>query len=176
MRRLKHLGTREAALVIVPLIISGWFFYGTYLGSSLMTGDTRKSITEAPQKADSPLDRSRAFALKLTGTDLSEHGKEFSLRPIDERSFLTLLDNSETYTQFSETARASPDTQITEDTPPRYKVSSILKGEDRTFAVINGKIYRQGDKISENEEIARIEVRRILLRGKWGERWIYVNF
>lgn len=176
MKRLKRLGAREAALVTVPLIISGWIFYGAYLGSSFMLKPALKNISGAPSSAESPLYKVRPLAEKLTSADFSRQTEEFTLRPVDERSFFASLDNSETYTQFSEAASASPGTQTTEDTPPRYKVSSILKGDDRTFAVINGKIYRRGDKISENEEILRIDTRRILLRGKWGDRWIYVNF
>jgi hypothetical protein len=176
MKTLKYLGAREAALILVPLIISGWIFYGAYLGSSYLLRPDIKNITSAPDSADAPLYKVRTLAQRLVDTDFSKQTGQFSLSPIDERNFLASFDNSETYKQFSEASESSTETIIEDDTPPRYKVSSIIKGEDRTFAVINGKIYRRGDKISENEVIARIDSRRILLRGKWGDRWIYVNF
>jgi hypothetical protein len=101
------------------------------------------------------------------------------MRPIDDSGLIAQFDNSAVYEKLAELENSQGGSvSLKEDTdnPPQYKINSILKGEDRTFAVINGKIYHRGDKISEDEKIARIETRRILLKGKWGERWIAVNF
>ncbi len=56
--------------------------------------------------------------------------------------------------------------------PPDYKIRFIYIGINKKFVMINGKLYRENDRISKDERIKKIEKDRILLTGKWGERWI----
>ena len=56
--------------------------------------------------------------------------------------------------------------------PPEYKVNFIYIGINKKFVMINGKLFRENDRISKDERIIKIEKDRILLKGKWGERWI----
>jgi len=55
--------------------------------------------------------------------------------------------------------------------PPYYKISFVYIGKNR-YTIINGKLYREGEKISPDEKIVRISKDGVLLKGKWGERWI----
>ena len=55
--------------------------------------------------------------------------------------------------------------------PPQYKISFIYIGKNR-YTIINGRLYREGDMISPDEKIVRISKNGVLLKGKWGERWI----
>ncbi len=55
--------------------------------------------------------------------------------------------------------------------PPFYKVSFIYIGTNR-YTIINGKLYSEGDRISPEERIIKISKEGVLLKGKWGERWI----
>ncbi len=55
--------------------------------------------------------------------------------------------------------------------PPFYKINFIYIGKNR-YTIINGKLYTEGERISPEEKIVRISKNGVLLRGKWGERWI----
>lgn len=59
---------------------------------------------------------------------------------------------------------------------PKYLVSSIFVGKIRQFAVINDKVVKIGDKLSYGEEIINIKDGKILVKGKWGDRWLFVNY
>ncbi|WP_457644357.1 hypothetical protein [Persephonella sp.] len=55
---------------------------------------------------------------------------------------------------------------------PSYRITFIYIGINKRFVMINGKLYRENDRISKDERIKKIEKDRVLLTGKWGERWI----
>jgi len=59
---------------------------------------------------------------------------------------------------------------------PEYRVSSILVGKVRQFAVINDMVVEIGDKLSYGETITAIKDGQVLVKGKWGERWLFVNY
>ncbi len=55
---------------------------------------------------------------------------------------------------------------------PLYKIEFIYIRKNSKYVIINGRIYREGDKISDKEYIAKIKEDGILLNGYWGLRWI----
>ena len=61
-----------------------------------------------------------------------------------------------------------------EEKPPSYKVTFTYVGAVRSFAIIDGRLFREGDMVSENERIIKIKRDGVLLSGKWGERWIKI--
>lgn len=72
---------------------------------------------------------------------------------------------------------AEPENRQEEIPPaPDYDVSSIFVGKIRKFAVINDRVVKIGDKLSSGEEIILIENGKVLAKGKWGERWLFVNY
>lgn len=58
--------------------------------------------------------------------------------------------------------------------PPIYKVKFIYIGVGKKYVLIGNKLLTEGDVISENEKIIKIERNKILLEGSWGKRWIYL--
>ncbi len=62
----------------------------------------------------------------------------------------------------------------TEEPPPNYKLSFVYIGKNKKFAVIDGKLYMEGDLLPSEEKILKIRKDSILLTGKWGERWVKV--
>lgn len=169
---------KHVLMIIIPFILAAGAVYGVSLGGEYIVMPAEKRITSLPSSADSAL-KKREQALALISSIPTVKRDGFTMRPIDDSGLIAQFDNSAVYERLAELENSQGGSvSLKEDTdsPPQYKINSILKGEDRTFAVINGKIYHRGDKISEDEKIARIETRRILLKGKWGERWIAVNF
>ncbi len=61
-----------------------------------------------------------------------------------------------------------------EEKPPSYKVTFTYVGAVRSFAIIDGRLFREGDMVSENERIIKINRDGVLLSGKRGERWIKI--
>jgi len=70
--------------------------------------------------------------------------------------------------------RAGTDEKKQEEQPPSYRVTFTYVGALRSFAIIDGKLFREGDMVSENEKIVKINRDGVLLSGKWGERWIKI--
>ena len=62
-------------------------------------------------------------------------------------------------------------TKVPQKPPSFYKISFIYIGKNR-YTIINGKLYTEGERISPEEKIIKITKNGVLLRGKWGERWI----
>ena len=60
--------------------------------------------------------------------------------------------------------------------PPQYRVSFIYVGKEKRFAIINGKLYQEGDKLGKYEFIEKIKEGKIKLRGRWGERWLKLSY
>jgi len=59
---------------------------------------------------------------------------------------------------------------------PVYTVSSIFIGKIRKFAVINGKVFKVGDNIGNDETITDIKDGKVHVAGPWGVRWLFVNY
>ncbi|GEM_PF-2691242 len=61
-----------------------------------------------------------------------------------------------------------------EEKPPEYRVTFTFVGTVRNYAIINGRLLKEGDPVSENEKIIKIRKDGVLLTGKWGERWLKI--
>jgi hypothetical protein len=59
---------------------------------------------------------------------------------------------------------------------PDYSLTTIFRGSKKQFAVVNDKIYRINDSLPSGEKVVLIESGKILLKGKWGKRWLYVKY
>jgi len=59
--------------------------------------------------------------------------------------------------------------------PPKYELTFIYIGTKERYAIINGVIVKEGDPVSGEERVVRIEKDRVLLDGRWGKRWIYLG-
>lgn len=57
-----------------------------------------------------------------------------------------------------------------------YSLSSVFIGKKQRFAVINDKIVKNGEILENGETVVRIEESRVLLNGRWGERWLFVKY
>ncbi|EDP76669.1 hypothetical protein [Hydrogenivirga sp. 128-5-R1-1] len=59
--------------------------------------------------------------------------------------------------------------------PPTYVLSFTYVGERRRYAIINGMLVKEGDRLSPEEKVVRITREGVLLSGKWGKRWLRVS-
>lgn len=59
---------------------------------------------------------------------------------------------------------------------PKYNIDFIYIGSDRRYVSIGNNLLEIGDKTGNGEVIKNIENDRIQLQGKWGLRWIPVNY
>ena len=59
---------------------------------------------------------------------------------------------------------------------PVYELGSIFLGNVKRFAVINKIVVRVGETLPSGEKVADIKEGKVLLKGRWGNRWIYVNY
>lgn len=57
--------------------------------------------------------------------------------------------------------------------PPSYSLQFVFIGRKR-YAIVNGKLFMEGEHISPDEKIVKITKRGVLLYGRWGKRWLYV--
>jgi len=55
--------------------------------------------------------------------------------------------------------------------PPSYKISFIYIGNHK-YVIIDNKLYKEGDTLPSSEKIVKITKSGVLLRGKWGDRWV----
>ncbi len=64
--------------------------------------------------------------------------------------------------------------QETPERPPQYRVIFTYVGLIKSYAIIDGRLLKEGDKVSNVERIIKIKKDGVLLSGKWGKRWIKV--
>lgn len=62
-----------------------------------------------------------------------------------------------------------------EKPPPSYTLSFVFLGPEGNYAIINGKVFREGDRVSPDERIVKITKEGVVLEGRWGRRWLYIN-
>ena len=61
-----------------------------------------------------------------------------------------------------------------QEKPPPYRVSFTFVGAIRSFAIIDGRLFKEGDMVSKDEKIVKIMRDGVLLSGKWGRRWLRI--
>lgn len=164
--------------IVFSLLASGGLAYCFFLASSYITEPTKKRIEHASVAVESSLAGHKSSITKLYSLSSAVKPERFSLSTYDENRFFSSFDNTLVYEKLSDTLKAEKLKEGTDEqsSPPVYKISSILVGDGKALAVIDGKIYRKNHKVSENEYIKHIDARKILFDGKWGERWVFVTF
>ena len=60
--------------------------------------------------------------------------------------------------------------------PPTYNIDFIFDGESLKYVSIGNELLQVGDQTLEGEVIKNIENTRVQLQGRWGLRWISINF
>ncbi len=58
--------------------------------------------------------------------------------------------------------------------PPSYRLSFTFLGKKK-YAIINGRLFREGERVSPHERIVRILEGKVLLSGRWGRRWLMLG-
>jgi hypothetical protein len=71
--------------------------------------------------------------------------------------------------QVQEREKAQP------DKPPSYVLRFTFIGEKRRYAIINDMLVNEGHTLPSGEKVVKITRKRVLLRGRWGERWISIS-
>ncbi len=59
--------------------------------------------------------------------------------------------------------------------PPYYKLIFTLIGARKKYAIIDGRLFTEGDRISPYERVEQIREKKVLLSGKWGKRWLFIG-
>ncbi len=62
-----------------------------------------------------------------------------------------------------------------EKPPPSYTLSFVFLGPEGNYAIINGRVFKEGDRVSPDERIVKITKEGVVLEGRWGRRWLYIN-
>ena len=146
MSRLKLLGTKELVYLSFPIILWVMFYF--------VTVDFFKDFVTAKWKLPNPTQPetfSVPYKIRTENINLSEIESIITVKPYK--------------------ASVKPKTAQKKESPPQYKISFIYIGKDR-YVIINGKLLKEGENISRDEKIIKIYRDGVLLKGKWGERWI----
>ncbi len=101
-------------------------------------------------------------ASRITIPDIPEAGMD-AMKDLDES--LGILSRVRVNPKVAQTDKSS-------EPPPKYKLTFIYIGVRDRYVIINGRILKEGDMVSAEEKIIKIDRRAVLLSGKWGERWI----
>ncbi|WP_457639301.1 hypothetical protein [Persephonella sp.] len=103
-----------------------------------------------------------AYKIHIPSIDLPE--KKYSkIEPEIMEAVLTVKPYTVQPAQKPETAEKTP--------PPQYRISFIYIGKEK-YTIIDGKLYSEGDRLPSDEKIIKITKSGVLLKGRWGERWI----
>ncbi len=99
---------------------------------------------------------------------------QFQEARLDRKIFemLALIELKERKGGLVETSMTQ-EVQKASEKPPKYKVQFVFLGKKK-YAIINGRLLREGDPISPEEKIVKITKKGVLLSGRWGKRWIYL--
>lgn len=57
--------------------------------------------------------------------------------------------------------------------PPSHKVQLVFLGR-RNYAIVDGRLLREGEDLSPEERVVRITKDGVLVSGRWGKRWLRV--
>jgi len=148
----RFLGAKEILFIIFPIITAVFI-------SILITGYFKNFLLSGV--INDRLSSPRAIS---TG-DIFEYVKT----PFISRE---LFENIIDIRPYAETIKEYPESQTEiQQNPPDYTVSFIYIGRNK-YAIINGKLYSEGEILPSDEKIIRITKRGVLLKGKWGDRWL----
>jgi len=179
IKYLKYLSAGHWVKIAVPLFMVGAI---VFLRSTLedMPGNLiSKAITQNRDKININLDNnSKAFAVaiakndavpKLTVRDYSDYrNREFIKKQINDIYVVNKMNESDRSKSSSSEAPLPP--------APEFRVSTIFIGTSRRFAVVNDNVVRIGDALTSGEQVVAIEDGKVLLKGRWGDRWLFVSY
>jgi len=149
-----NLGAKELLYLILPLAIS--LLIGVYTSNFIQDFASRK-IEDYTS--------SMKIGIKIpTGIRRFVQRREFYY----ESEILNALDAIDLRIPKQKTRENLPP-------PPKYELTFIYIGMKGRYAIINGLIVKEGDYLSSEERVVKIEKDRVLLDGKWGKRWIYLG-
>ncbi|WP_457627668.1 hypothetical protein [Persephonella sp.] len=143
----KILGTREMMLLAAPLIGGLVLFFA---GQNLI-----------PAFVEKPAVRKTPDPVPVSITEL----------PAPDYLDRELFESAIRVRPYSQPVTSKIQTPHQKEPPPAYRISFIYIGNG-SYAIINGRLYKEGDRISPDEKIIKISPDGVLLRGKWGDRWI----
>lgn len=103
------------------------------------------------------------------------------------------VDPKNLYRYFSPNVKEEPMLEVIEETvvnvekpkakpriklPPRpnYNINFVFVGQDRSYITIGDSLLEIGDATPKGEVVKNIEANRVQLQGKWGLRWVPVNY
>ncbi len=146
MKGLKELGNREIAYLSFPVVFSVFIYFLTvnYV-KGLLADKWSLSTTYRVETFVIP------SQIKEKKIELSEIKDILTVKPYQ---VVVKKENS-----------------LQKEKPPQYKISFIYIGNSR-YAIINGRLLKEGENISKDEKVIKIHKNGILLKGRWGERWI----
>lgn len=117
-----------------------------------------------------------AFADALAReTDLKPHGR-VSYSSLLGTDFIKRMDNRPDKPEQPAEGSKKALQKAKPGPAPVYKVTGVFVGKLQKFAVVNDKMVKIGDKLKSGEKVTEIQNSRILLKGRWGDRWLYVNY
>jgi len=149
MMNIKKLGIRELVMLVSPLILGVSIYV-------FLSGFVKEKISEIWSDYFE-------YRPQITEIGFRKEQKEY-------RIDLSLISSLIFVKPFSVPQQVQQ-REKPEEPPPQYKISFIYIGKNR-YAIIDKKLFKEGDRISPDEKIVRITKDGILLNGKWGERWI----
>ncbi len=99
---------------------------------------------------------------------------QFQEAELDRRIFevLALIEFKEKESKPAQSGVAH-ETPKAPEKPPEYRVQFVFLGK-KNYAIIDGRLLKEGDPISTEEKIVKITKKGVLLSGRWGKRWIYL--
>ena len=98
--------------------------------------------------------------------------KKYRLADIKNAVNLLYLPPPPQVTRVEEPAQET--SQKPPEKPPEYTVIFTYVGLLKSYAIINGRLLKEGDMVSNEERIIKIKRDGVLLSGRWGKRWIKV--
>lgn len=174
---LKYLSAKDWAKASVPLVFLGivLFLSGTISETFGSLISDRMINIKGIHRVN--LDKeSQDFALALAGKKKIEPLTNKDYSNYINREFINKQNNDITITKVGESGNKRADAGDELPPAPQYIVSSIFEGKTKKYAVIDSKVVRIGETLQTGETVAAIEDGKVLLKGRWGTRWISVKY
>jgi len=80
------------------------------------------------------------------------------------------------YVELRPKVEKTAQTEVTQERlqePPSHKVQLVFLGR-RNYAIVDGRLLREGEDLSPEERVVRITKDGVLVSGRWGKRWLRV--
>jgi len=183
IKYLRYLLLSHYIKVFLPLcLIVTLFFMEDFISKQV------KSYFSKKTKADTQL-----FNIRLLGENADfaraladnrgNHFEGVNYDTYENREFINkqkndikIVKKSQSISTFVSEMKSRDKTEAKPSQAPIYEIGSIFIGDAKRFAVINKTVVKIGEVLPSGEEVADIEEGRVLLKGRWGNRWIYVSY